>query len=54
MNIGRLELRLGGLEFETSSLQNRVTEYKSFNEDANQKKMNLISELKSKNDIIKL
>ena len=51
--IGRLELRLGELGFEKTSLQNRITEYKSLNEDANQQEMNLISELKSKNDIIR-
>ena len=53
MNIDKLELRLRELEFEKTSLQNRVTEYESLKEDANQHKMNLTSELKSKNDIIR-
>ena len=53
MNIDKLELCLRDLEFEKTSLQNRVTEYESLKEDANQHKMNLTSELKSKNDIIR-
>ena len=36
MNIDRLELCLGELESEKTSLQNCVTEYESLNEDANQ------------------
>ena len=53
MNIDKLELCPGELEFEKTSLQNCVTEYESLKVDANQHKMNLTTELKSKNDIIR-